>query len=225
MKSTHWTQHWDLISTRSRLSILGLFGLGVFFLLSPELAMPVRLVVSWIAAGSIYLLLTYVMMFYSTEENILELSNKEDAGAGIILLITILASIVSLIAIVIILKGVKGLKTEDVLEHVVLVLLAFITSWLLVQTAFTLHYAHAYYLEFEKTKTPPLIFEGKLRPVYIDFLYFAMVIGMTCQTADVNIANSRMRFWAMIQGATSFIFNTSLLALGINLIAGLDALH
>lgn len=180
---------------------------------------------SWIVAGSIYLLLTYVMMFYSTEENILDLSTKEDAGAGIILLVTILASVVSLLAIVIILTGLKGLKTGDIAQHVLLVLLTFITSWLLVHTAFALHYAHAYYLEFERTKTAPLIFEGKLRPVYIDFLYFSMVIGMTCQTADVNIASSRMRLWAMIQGGTSFIFNTSLLALGINLISGLEALH
>jgi uncharacterized membrane protein len=47
-----------------------------------------------------------------------------------------------------------------------------------------------------------------------------MVVGMTCQTADVNIASSKIRFWVMIQGMTAFIFNTSLLALAINLIAG-----
>jgi len=70
-----------------------------------------------------------------------------------------------------------------------------------------------------------LLFAAKLKPLYIDFLYFSMVIGMTCQTADVNIANSRMRFWVMIQGMTAFIFNASLLALAINLISGVVALH
>jgi uncharacterized membrane protein len=47
---------------------------------------------------------------------------------------------------------------------------------------------------------------------------------MTCQTADVNIANTRMRFWVMIQGITAFIFNASLLAMAMNLIAGVVAL-
>lgn len=153
------------------------------------------------------------------------LSNKEDADAAIILLITILGSITSLITIVIILTGLKGLPTTDVIRHIFLVLLTFIISWLLVHTAFALHYAHAYYVELEKTKTAPLLFEGKLRPLYIDFLYFSMVIGMTCQTADVNIANSRMRFWVMIQGITAFAFNTSLLALAINLISGVVTLQ
>ena len=166
-----------------------------------------------------------MMMYFSTEETILTLSKKEDAGAAIILLITILASVTSLVAIVIILSSVKLLSTGNAIRHICLVLLTFTISWLLVHTAFALHYAHAYYLELEKSKIAPLLFEAKLRPLYIDFLYFSMVIGMTCQTADVNIANSRMRFWVMVQGVTAFIFNASLLALAINLISGVVALQ
>ena len=106
------------------------------------------------------------------------------------------------------------------IRHISLALLTYTVSWLLDHTAFALHYPNAYYLEFEKTKSAPLLFEAKLRPLYIDFLNFSMVIGMTCQTADVSIANSRMKFWAMIQGATAFIFNTSLPALAMHLILG-----
>ena len=68
-----------------------------------------------------------------------------------------------------------------------------------------------------------MLFAGKQRPTYVDFLYFSMVIGMTCQTADVNIASSRIRCLVMIQGMTAFVFNASLLALAINLIAGVVA--
>ena len=106
------------------------------------------------------------------------------------------------------------------LKHIGLVLATFAVSWLLVHTAFALHYAHAYYQEYEKTQVVPLIFANKPKPTYVDFLYFSMVVGMTCQTADVNIGSSKIRFWVMIQGMTAFIFNTSLLALAINLIAG-----
>ena len=68
-----------------------------------------------------------------------------------------------------------------------------------------------------------MIFAGKQKPTYVDFLYFSIVIGMTCQTADVNIASSRIRYLVMIQGMTAFVFNASLLALAINLIAGVVA--
>jgi uncharacterized membrane protein len=171
-------------------------------------------------AGGLYLMLSYVMMYFSTPENILSLSKKEDDGAAMILLIIVLAASASLVTIVLILSGIKTLPIHIAMRHVVLVLATYTISWLTVHTAFALHYAHLYYQEFEKTKEPPLLFAGKLKPTYVDFLYFSMVIGMTCQTADVNIASSKIRFSVMVQGMTAFVFNASLLGLAINLISG-----
>ena len=220
MKSNHWTQHWQHISASFRLLFISIAGLIVFYVLPSAMPMTIRLALSWITAGSAYLLLSYIMMYFSTEENMLILSKNEDDGATIILLITIFASVLSLVTIVMILSDIRLISIIDALWRIGLVLLTYAVSWLLVHTAFALHYAHAYYLEFEKTKDAPLLFENKLRPAYVDFLYFSVVIGMTCQTADVNIADSRMRFWVMIQGMTAFIFNASLLAMAINLISG-----
>ena len=225
MISHHWSQHWHRISTSHRLLIIGMSGIATFFLLPTGLSIPVCAAISWVVSGCIYLFLTYMMMYFSREENILTLSKKEDAGAAIILLITVLAATASLVAIVIILSSVRLLSATDAFWQIAIVLSTYTVSWLVVHTAFALHYAHAYYIEFEITKSAPLLFAAKLKPLYIDFLYFSMVIGMTCQTADVNIANSRMRFWVMIQGMTAFIFNASLLALAINLISGVVALH
>lgn len=163
------------------------------------------------------------MMFFSSEENIFTLSKKEDDGAAMILLIIILSAAASLITIVIILSGLKALPPNLALRHVSIVLGTYAISWLFVHTAFALHYAHVYYQEYEKTKEVPLLFASKPKPSYLDFLYFAIVIGMTCQTADVNITSSRIRLLAMLQGLTAFIFNTALLALAINLIAGVVA--
>lgn len=224
MTLKHWTQHWHHISASIRLLIIAAAGLLSYFLLSAVIPMSIRLTLSWIMAGSVYLLLTYIMMYFSTEEHMLTLSKKEDDGAAIILLITILASVASLVAIVILLSNVRFFSNSEAIWQISLVLVTYAISWLFVHTAFALHYAHAYYLEFEKTNTASLLFANKLKPSYIDFLYFSMVIGMTCQTADVNIANSRMRFWVMIQGMTAFVFNASLLAMAMNLIAGVIAL-
>ena len=223
MKATHWTQHWHHISATSRLLIIALAGIGAFFLLSSESSITISIALSWALAGGLYLALTYIMIFFSNEANILALSRKEDDGAAVILLIIILAAAASLITIVIILSGIKALPINLAIRHVLLVLGTYVISWFFVHTAFALHYAHIYYQEYEKTKEVPLLFSSKLKPSYIDFLYFSMVIGMTCQTADVNIASSRMRLLVMFQGITAFIFNASLLALAINLISGVVA--
>jgi len=220
MKTIHWTQHWNHISASLRLLIISTTGLAAFFLLPSNTSLTIRIDIAWVIAGSAYLILTYVMMYSSNENNMLTLAKKEDAGAAIVLLITILASLASLFTIVLILSAAKSLPMSESIKHIVLVLATFAVSWLLVHTAFALHYAHAYYQEYEKTQLVPLMFANKPKPTYIDFLYFSMVIGMTCQTADVNIASSRIRFLVMMQGMTAFIFNTSLLALAMNLIAG-----
>ena len=73
-----------------------------------------------------------------------------------------------------------------------------------------------------QTRRPPAsAFPGPIRPDYIDFLYFAFVIGTTSQTADVNISSSPMRRLALIHGVITFFFNTTLLAIAINIAAGL----
>ena len=201
MKATHWTQHWHHISATSRLLIIALAGIGAFFLLSSESSLTISIALSWALAGGLYLALTYIMMFFSNEANILALSKKEDDGAAVILLIIILAAAASLITIVIILSGIKALPIDIAIRHVLLVLGTYVISWFFVHTAFALHYAHIYYQEYEKTSEAPLLFSSKLKPSYIDFLYFSMVIGMTCQTADVNIAECEMEeFIKKIQG-------------------------
>jgi len=218
MKSTHWSQHWHYISASHRLLLITVVGIASFFMLSSIPSIMVRIAISWIIASSLYVLSTFLMMHFSTQENIAHLSEKEDDGAVFILLITLLGSVTSLVVIVMIMTDIQSLMISDTAKEIGLVLLTYISSWFLIHTAFTLHYAHVYYQDYEKTKEPPLIFPSTLKPNYVDFFYFSMVLGMTCQTADVNIASTRMRYLAMIQGLTAFVFNTTLLVLTINLI-------
>lgn len=223
MKSIHWSQHWHYLSASHRLLIIVIAGVVAFFTLSLIPSAMVRIALSWIVATSLYVLSTFLMMHFSTKENIAHLSEKEDDGAIFILLTTLLGSITSLVVIVMIMIDVKSLMINNTILEIGLVLLTYISSWFLIHTAFTLHYAHAYYQALEKTKQPPLLFPSTLNPNYVDFLYFSMVLGMTCQTADVNIASTKMRYLAMIQGMTAFVFNTTLLVLTINLIYDLSS--
>lgn len=218
MKSTHWSQYWHYLSASHRLLLVALIGLASFFMLSSNPSIMVRLAISWIITSGLYVLLTLLMMYFSTKENIAHLSEKQDDGAIFILLIILLGSVTSLVIIVMIMTDMKSLMVFNTAEVISLVLLTYLSSWFLIHTAFTLHYAHVYYQDYEKTKKPPLIFPATTHPNYIDFLYFSLIIGMTCQTSDVSIASTRTRSLAMIQGLTAFVFNTTLLVLTINLI-------
>lgn len=218
MKSTHWSQHWHYISASHRLLLITMIGVASFFIASSTSSIMVRLALSWIIASGLYVLSTFLMMYFSTKENIAQLSEKQDDGAIFILLIILLGSVTSLVVIMMILTDMKSLMVSDTATVISLVLLTYLSSWFLIHTAFTLHYAHVYYQDYEKTKKPPLIFPATTHPNYIDFLYFSLIIGMTCQTSDVSIASTRTRALAMIQGLTAFVFNTTLLVLTINLI-------
>lgn len=224
MKLTHWTQYWHQINASHRLTIISLVGLAAFFLLPADAPLTVRVTISWICAGLTYLLLTYIMMYFARDDSILDICEKEDDGATTILLIIVLGGLSSLIAIVIILSDLKTLPKATAAEYIALVLTTYTVSWFFVHTAFALRYAHIYYRDLQQTKVAPLVFDATLKPGYVDFLYFSMVIGMTCQTADINIANSRMRLMVMVQGLTAFTFNATLLGLAINLISGVISL-
>ena len=86
-------------------------------------------------------------------------------------------------------------------------------------TTFALHYAHDYY---RGSKPGGLQFpsgDAKDKPDYWDFVYFSFVIGMTAQTSDVGITDKIIRRTATVHGIISFVFNTALLALMVNIAA------
>jgi uncharacterized membrane protein len=92
-------------------------------------------------------------------------------------------------------------------------------SWTLVHTAFALHYAHDYY---RGSKPGGLQFpsgDKSDHADYWDFVYFSFVIGMTAQVSDVGITEKRIRRTATVHGIISFVFNTALLALMVNIAA------
>ncbi len=99
-----------------------------------------------------------------------------------------------------------------------------IGSWLLVHTIFAMHYAHEYYQDHQTQsdcKAGGLDFPEDIEPDYWDFLYFSFVIGMTSQVSDVQITSRSMRRLSLLHSILSFFFNTAIVAMSINIIAGL----
>ena len=105
--------------------------------------------------------------------------------------------------------------------HVGLVAATLVASWLVTHVVFALRYAHEYYEASPGGLRGGLDFPGGEPPDYWDFLYFAVVIGMTFQVSDVQITDRSLRRLALVHGMLGFLFNTVIVALTVNLAAGL----
>jgi uncharacterized membrane protein len=151
-------------------------------------------------------------------------AQSQDEGRFVILSLITAAAYASFLAIAFTLRETKGGELNVVLPHLVLAGLTIIGSWLLVHTIFAMHYAHEYYQD-HKTQSNScaggLAFPEDIEPDYWDFLYFSFVIGMTSQVSDVAITSQSLRRLALAHGILSFFFNTAIVAMSINIIAGL----
>ncbi len=100
---------------------------------------------------------------------------------------------------------------------------AVILGWVLINTIFTFRYAHLYYRDHDRDKQSDrgLAFPGNEDPDYLDFAYFAFVVGMTFQVSDVQVTSRVIRRFVLLHGFISFCYNTAILALVVNVVSGL----
>jgi uncharacterized membrane protein len=174
-----------------------------------------RALIGWDVFATIYLVLAYFMMFRCGHDHIKARSLMEDDGRWLIMMVTQLGALASIAAIVFELGASKKSGPGLTLAVITIAL-----SWALVHTAFALNYAHDYY---RGSKPGGLQFpsgsDSKDKPDYWDFVYFSFVIGMTAQVSDVGITDKIIRRTATVHGIISFVFNTALLALMVNIAA------
>lgn len=189
-------------------------GIVVCLLLPHSLRLVTRLLIGWDVFAGLYLLLVFGMMLTGGSKRIRRNAALQDDGSFVILLVAALGAFASIAAIVFELGATKSATPELALAVITITL-----SWAAVHTIFSLHYAHEYY---RGPKPGGLAFpEGdeKEDPDYWDFVYFAFVIGMTAQTSDVGVTDKSIRRTATAHGIVSFIFNTALVALMVNIAA------
>lgn len=208
---------------RPRLVISALVGFAVVLFLPASLASHeiTRLIVGWNAGAFLYIVLASVMMARSSKEKMQRRACAQDDGQTVILVIVVFAAIASLSAIVAELAVVKDMKGALRYAHVALAIVTIVSSWVFTHMMFALHYAHDYYVAIIDKQTGGLIFPEEDNPEYGDFLYLAFIIGTSGQTADVSFSSKPMRRVGMIHCVLAFIFNTTLLALTINIAASL----
>lgn len=212
-----------VLAARPRLTISILVGIFGALLIPESLAQQsfTRAIMGWNLGTCLYLALAIRMMFWSSKEKMQERAKLEDEGQFLILILVIVAVTATLGSIVMELATVKELQGPIRYAHVALAGLSILTAWTFTHVIFALHYAHDYYAAIVDHRPGGLIFPEEEEPDYADFLYFSFVIGTSGQTADVNFSSKSMRRTGLVHCVTAFFFNTTLLALTINIAAGL----
>ncbi|MEE1612936.1 DUF1345 domain-containing protein [Microvirga sp. CF3016] len=209
------------LQARLRPRLLGsaLATLLVFAVLPSSWPVNSRMLVAWDIGVACYLLLAWTMALRSSTAQMQERAAQEDESAVVVLALTLAASVASLAAIAVELTNIQANRPDQQGFHLTIAGLTILCSWFFVHTIYAIHYAHEYY--GDKGERQGLSFPGKGQPDYWDFLYFSFNLGAAAQTSDVVIVSKRMRRLALAHTILSFLFNTTILALAVNVGAGL----
>lgn len=194
---------------------------AVVFSVTGSLHLPIRLTAAGDAFFIAYLAAMAMLTRRMTLSTMRRRASIEDEGIAIIVLMTLVViglSIGSILTVV----------NQDVAAnpfHVALLVANVPLGWCTLHTLAAMHYAHVYYGKAESgdgsRDEGGLVFPGTEEPLVADFLYYAFVIGMTAQVSDVQVQSSVMRRLTLAHGVVSFFFNTVILALAVNVAAGL----
>ena len=211
---------------RPRLLAAAAAGLAVWtvcLLIPSGLSTVTTAILAWDATCLTFIALAVRMMWGADSARMRAVAATQDQGQGVILALVIAAAAASIWVIA---KELSAAKADVGLVKALRVMLVFATvaaSWFMVQLIFALHYAHEYYAPDDDTPRDAggLLFPGGEEPDYWDFLHFSVVIGVASQTADIAFTSKELRRIGTVHGVVAFTFNTVVLALTINLLAGL----
>jgi uncharacterized membrane protein len=175
--------------------------------------------IGWDAAAISYLLTTWPIIVRADSAQTRKIAQREDPTRTSARLLLLAASVASLL-------GVGGALRLAGRHHgagqILLITLAVATvvlSWALINTTYTLRYAH---LQFEQSDAGIDFPDAdQPSPRYRDFAYVAFTIGMCYQVSDTALRDSYTRRTALSHALLSYLFGVVIVAGAINLIAGL----
>jgi uncharacterized membrane protein len=182
-----------------------------------------RAVVAWDIGVLVYLLLAAQLFMSEAPDQMPAAAEAQQEGEWTIFALTLAVVIVSFVAVSTEFSAIKSASSNEKGWQVTLVAVTLFLSWLVTHVTFAFRYAHEYYAHDEGGPEIDrgLDFPGNNEPDYLDFLYFALVLGMTFQVSDVSITARKLRRVATLHGLLSFLFNTVIVAFTVNIAAGL----
>lgn len=179
-------------------------------------------IILWDAFALSNIIFSWIIIFTSTSQHITKHANKDDGSRAFVFNIVVFSSFASIFMVLMLMTSSQSADMPKA-GYLSLIIPGILLSWVMVHTTFCFHYAHLFYKPDNKTEKTAtgLSFPAQPCPDYLDFAYFSFVIGMTFQVSDVQINSTDIRRQVLIHALISFILNTVVVALTINLVAGL----
>jgi uncharacterized membrane protein len=181
--------------------------------------------IGWNVAALVFVIATGWLLVTSDHAQVRKRAKLDDEDRPVLTSVVLSAVAASMVGIVVALKESKlhaghGGEPPWVVG---LSVSTMVLSWLVVQCLYTLHYTHRYFgdRDGDGAVDGGIKFPGDDPSTYRDFIYVSVCIGATCQVSDFNILTSRFRNLVTTHAIISFVFNTMVLALGINIIGNL----
>jgi uncharacterized membrane protein len=172
----------------------------------------------WSVAALVYLVWVLCAIAGKDTAATARIATREDGSRTAADLMLLCAAVGSLGAVLLSLVrasaehgGTKALLTVVAVVSVVL-------SWAVVHVTFTLRYARLF---FTRPQGGIDFHDDHKDASYLDFAYVAFTIGMTYQVSDTDLTNRQIRAAALRHALLSYLFGTVIIAMTINVIAGL----
>jgi uncharacterized membrane protein len=187
------------------------------------LSATTRAILAWDVGILIFLVLSAQLFVTARSDEMPAAAEAQQEGEWTIFLITLGVVVASFVAVGSEFASIKDAPASERVWRISFVAVTLFLSWLVSHVTFTYRYAHEYYSRDlgGKDVDGGLDFPGKEDPDYLDFFYFALVLGMTFQVSDVDIISRKLRRVATLHGLLSFLFNTVIVAFTVNIAAGL----
>jgi uncharacterized membrane protein len=202
---------------------------AVRILVSAALGVAVALVVGntagwrfglagWVVGAGAYVLWTQLILRRMNAEQTCRWVTREDPTRWVADVVILSASIASLAGVgYVVVAGSRS--GTGALEAAVVGILTVGASWFAVHTLYTVHYARLYYFG----EPGGINFHDPEPPCFRDFAYLAYTVGMTYQVSDTEIGQTSIRATVLRHALLSYLLGAVVLAVTINLIAGLGA--
>ncbi len=193
-------------------------GVIVFLVLPREMSPLIKIMLGWASLALVYLILCYLVIRSLDAMAIRRKAAEEDGNRVFVLILILVSAFASFLGVFTLIFSDHASTSKSFV--VVLSICVTVLSWLLIHTAFIFHYAYLYYRSGKSGGGLKFPDDGELD--YLDFAYYSFCMGCTFQVSDVSVTSKEIRLVTMLHGLLAFVLNTFVLALAINIAAGLS---
>ena len=212
----------DPRSVSTRLVLAVAVAVAAWLVVPGQLATRTRILLAWDLAGLVLFGFALVIIVRADSRETRRRAAAYDPGRNVVWGLVLGASTFSLFAATLLVRQPHTGPSFAGELHVALCVATVAISWLVTHSVFTLRYAHLYYQDADGDRAADggIEFPGGEQPDDLDFAYFAFTIGMCFQVSDATVSRREIRRTVLAHAALSFVYNTVILALVLNVVVG-----